>query len=704
MKKRIFPVPNPTVNLFPDTKQSNHDSIAEYDSHIENTDLFKIFETVHDYIYANDGLSTQQAFEEILKIIFTKIGDESASEGKNKFFITDLELNPQRKESTVAFRERIVSIFERAKKRYSDLFDEKDKIKLSDSSLAFTIQSFQNYRFADSRKDIKGAAFQKFVSSNLRGERGQFFTPDPVVNFMVDFMQPNSKLTFLDPACGTGGFLYAVLRYIRHNEHRETKGKSVNNRIYKNINGIEINPSVAEVAMLRTLLEGGSEKNILCTNALNNFTQMSKVAKEFGMQETEFKKKYDLILTNPPFGSQGKVTDKNILASYQLGYKWKNTGEKWIKTNLLQSGQSPEILFIERCIELLNDGGRLGIVLPIGILANSSLEYVREFIKSHTKIIAVVELPPDTFIPHGTGVRASLLFVQALDEKTLKQEIDKDYPVFFGISNKIGYMGNKKGQVIYKKDDNGNIIKNCEGRPVIDEDLSQICNDFKKKGVIKKDNTFYINHSELDRRIDAQYYRGEYVELRRALIKRKAVPLKDIVQIVTTRSSQLSIPSKLIRYIELSDVNPLYNELISYKELYVHEAPSRASFEVQEGDIITAVSGNSTGTKNHASALVTTEFSGCICTNGFRVLKTTNKINPFYLLAFMRTDYFLKQMYQKRTGAAIPAVSDDDFREILVLLPSRENQDKIAKKIKESFELRAKSRLLFNEIEEFQYV
>jgi len=105
MKKRIFPAPNPTIELFPDTKQPNHESIAEYDSHIENTDLFKIFETVHDYIYANDGLSTQQAFEEILKIIFTKIEDENTSECKNKFFITDLELNPREKKVQLHFAE-----------------------------------------------------------------------------------------------------------------------------------------------------------------------------------------------------------------------------------------------------------------------------------------------------------------------------------------------------------------------------------------------------------------------------------------------------------------------------------------------------------------------------------------------------------------------------------------------------------------------
>ncbi len=704
MKKKVFPTPNPDIDLFPDTKPANLNSIAEFNNHIENADLFKIFETVHNYIYANDGLSTHQAFEEILKIIFTKIEDENTLDDHSKFFISDLELDLQRKESITEFRNRITSIFEKAKKRYSNLFEDLDKIKLSNSSLAFTVQNFQGYRFAKSRKDIKGAAFQKFVSTNLRGERGQFFTPDPVVNFMVDFMKPNSKLKFIDPACGTGGFLYAVLRYIRHNESRATLEKSTYNKLYRNISGIEINPSVAEVAMLRTLLEGGNEKNILCANALKQIDQISNIAKEFGILEVEFRKKYDLILTNPPFGTQGRITDKKILASYQLGYKWKYNDKKWIKTNLLQIGQSPEILFIERCVDLLKIGGKLGIVLPIGIFANPSLGYVREFLNSHTKIIAIIDLPPETFIPYGTGVRTSLLFVQVLDEKILKQEMDKNYPVFFGISSKIGYMGNKKGSVIYKKDSNGNIIKDLEGRPIIDEDLSQIRKDYEQlmqTGNIEKDNTYCVRHSELNKRLDAQYYRGDYVKLRRKLLQMKAVPLKDIVTMLSSRSSQLSRPGTTIRYIELSDVNPLYNEIVSYKELYAHDAPSRASFEVHEGDIITAVSGNSTGTKNHASALVTKEFNDCICTNGFRVLKTNNKINPFYLLAFMRTDYFLKQMYQKRTGAAIPAVSDDGLKEILILLPSIEKQEKIAKKVKESFELRAKSRLLLSEIEAF---
>jgi type I restriction enzyme M protein len=131
--------------------------------------------------------------------------------------------------------------------------------------------------------------------------------------------------------------------------------------------------------------------------------------------------------------------------------------------------------------------------------------------------------------------------------------------------------------------------------------------------------------------------------------------------------------------------------------MLIHEAPSRASYDLREGYLITAIAGNSIGGIGHASAYVTKEFDGCVCTNGFRVL-IPKKVNPFYLLFYLRSDYFLNQIFQKRSGAAIPAVSDEDFRNILIPMPSIKEQETIAEKMKESLELRAKSRLLFEEL------
>lgn len=699
MKRRVFPTPksNLEFSFMPEImKNSYQRDILE--KHIDESDLFRIFGALHNHIYANDGLSTQQVFDEILKIIFAKIEDETYSGGKYKFFISDHEYDQVQAGESCEFRRRIEELFDRTKSRYSDVFENSDRLKLSNISLAFTVKHFQNYEFKGAEKDIKGAAFQKFVSNNLRRERGQFFTPDPVVNFMTRITKPSSKTKFLDPACGTGSFLYSVIKYVRNNESKNKESDLSSTQFYSNMNGIEINHSVARVAKLRLLLEGFNSSGVLCGNSLLNWKELSEIARKNDFGNYDLKGTYDLILTNPPFGSQGKITDKSFLIRFDLAHRWTKVYDAWNKEVSLQNGQSPEILFLERCIDLLNDEGVLGIVLPNGVFENPSFGYIREYIRKRAKILAVIALPPETFIPHGTGVKASLLFIQRLDEKKLQMAIKNDYNIFFSIFSKIGYEGNKNGSMIYKRNPDGEIVKDSKGKPVIDEDLSGIERDlqlFMKGKFIKNENTFCIKHSEVEDRLDANYYKPEYRLLKEKLVKTEAVRLTDVVDIISQKSQQLRRGNNKIRYVELSDVNPLYGELISYKEMYAYEAPSRASYELKEGYLITAVAGNSTGTKSHASALVTKDFSGCICTNGFRVLRPRN-INPFYFLSFLKSDCFLRQMYQKRTGAAIPAVSEDDLKNMLVPLPSTKEQEKIAKKIKDSFELRLRSRKLID--------
>jgi type I restriction enzyme M protein len=329
------------------------------------------------------------------------------------------------------------------------------------------------------------------------------------------------------------------------------------------------------------------------------------------------------------------------------------------------------------------------------------LGYVREYLRSNTKILASVTLPQETFIPHGTGVKASLLFLQKLSKDKLEEAIKDNYRIFFAIVEKIGYEGNKNGSTIYKKNKIGEIIRDERGKSIVDEDLTEILKYFclfrKNSSFIEKNNIFSIKYSELEDRLDAGYYKPEHRSLKKKLIKLNAFPLKEVVDIVTEKSKKLKNPEDKIKYVELSDVNSIYSELISYKEMLIHEAPSRASYDLREGYLITAIAGNSIGGIGHASAYVTKEFDGCVCTNGFRVL-IPKKVNPFYLLFYLRSDYFLNQIFQKRSGAAIPAVSDEDFRNILIPMPSIKEQETIAEKMKESLELRAKSRLLFEEL------
>jgi type I restriction enzyme M protein len=172
---------------------------------------------------------------------------------------------------------------------------------------------------------------------------------------------------------------------------------------------------------------------------------------------------------------------------------------------------------------------------------------------------------------------------------------------------------------------------------------------------------------------------------------KNAKKLSELVEIIKVKSKKLNIPDQIVEYVELSDINTHSFEIINSTSCQVHELPSRASYEIKAGDIITAVAGNSIGTKKHATALVTEEFDGCICTNGFRVLRNF-KIDPYFLLYFFKSDSFLKQVYMYRTGAAIPNVSDNDLSNILVNIPDPETVKSVSERMKSAFDLRQESK------------
>ena len=178
--------------------------------------LLKRFEEIHNYIYANDGLSTQQTLEEIIKILFIKIVDENNK--SNQFKISSDELNHLKQSSSAPnFVKRISSLLEETKKEFKDIFDADEKIRLSNIALGFTVNKLQAISLSDSSSDAKGLAFQKFLAHQEKDGRGQFFTPEPVVDFCVNIIQPKPDETIIDPACGSGGFLISSLKYILKN-------------------------------------------------------------------------------------------------------------------------------------------------------------------------------------------------------------------------------------------------------------------------------------------------------------------------------------------------------------------------------------------------------------------------------------------------------------------------------------------------------
>ncbi len=652
----------------------------ELDFGLNKTDkLLRKFEEIHNFIYANDGLSTQQTLEEFIKILFIKILDEREDIKLFKISSEEFELIKNSKK-TKSFSSRIGKLFYQTKSEYPDLFDKDEKIRLSDNSLSFIVNKLQSISLTDSSSDAKGLAFQKFISHHEKNGRGQFFTPEPIIDFCVKIIQPKLDETIIDPACGSGGFLFSALEYIK----TENANCNIEDIIKTNIFGFDINQSITRIAKMKLMLEANVLTNIHNTNSLNDIDEL-----KLKLENKKIVKGFDIVLTNPPFGTAGKITSKSVLSKFDLGYKWEKDDTGFIKTTKLQNAQVAEILFIERCIDLLKEGGRMGIVLPNGHFENPSLEYLRYYIKQKCKILAIVNLPQETFIPYGTGVKTSLLFLEK-DSKNVNTE----YTVFFSKITKLGYQGNKNGSPIYKKDKYGNTVKDSLNQPILDENFSSAVedyNNYKSQKNIGTENSYSIKYNELNGRFDYDFYSPETTRLLDRIKKNNARRLSEIVDIVKVKSKLLSKPNTKVEYVELSDINTPSFEIINSTEQYVYELPSRASYEIKTGDIITAIAGNSIGSRKHATALVTESYNGAICTNGFRVFRNF-KIDPYYLLYYFKSEYFLKQIYMLRTGAAIPNVSDYDLANVLISIPDEQTIKAIGDKVRKSFELREKSK------------
>ena len=273
--------------------------------------LLKRFEEIHDFIYANDGLSPQQTLNEFLKILFVKIFDENNH--LRLFHISSDEFQALRKNNSVTnIYERITELFEQTKTEYPDMFDSDERIKLSNMSLGFVVNKLQAISLTDSSNDAKGLAFQKFLSHKEKDGKGQFFTPEPVIDFCVEMIDPKLGESIIDPCCGSGGFIFSAFRHILKNAPHAKKEDLISNLIF----GMDINKDITKIARMKLLLEANVKSNIVCHNSLDDLDAVKLLLSE---HNENINKGFDVLLTNPPFGTAGKITDNQILTKFDLG-------------------------------------------------------------------------------------------------------------------------------------------------------------------------------------------------------------------------------------------------------------------------------------------------------------------------------------------------------------------------------------------------
>ncbi|RMG41211.1 MAG: restriction endonuclease subunit M/S [Methanobacteriota archaeon] len=620
--------------------------------------LASIFDVCHNYIYANEGVLKDQAFHEMVKILAMKFYDEKNNSENLLFGITSQEYKSLLANQTTSFEERMSRLFEMVKRQMGDFLSDA-YLKLSPLTLAYIVSQLQFIDLMHTPGDVKGEAFQAFIYRHQRGDRGEFFTPYPIVRLAVKILEPNPTDAIIDPACGSGGFLIEAIAYIRRN----FPNIAMSHYIKEKIRGVEFNPDIALSASMRIVFEGGTGKEIIRANALADIGDLDG--------------QFDIVLTNPPFGSKGKIKASKILKSYELAHKWRKSGNKtWERLGTLLSGQSPEILFIEKSLRLLKPGGRMAIVVPDGLLQNISNEHIRYWLRSQARILGVVSIPQEAFIPYGTGIKTSLMIVQKfhLSDKAQRN-------CFMARMEKIGY--DVKGQPIFKHDGTGRVNAG-ESQSIIDDDVDEIAqyySSFRKRVPFKSHKAFVVSKDLLNSRLDVEHYNPEDINLIAKLQLLGAKPLRDVADILTSKDDFRAIPSQEIRYIAISDVDARTMQVVSQQRMMAYEAPSRAKYRLQAGDIITAIAGASTGTYKHATAIITDDEDGAICSNGFAVIRNIRGVEPLYLLAYMRTKYFLRQVRRLITGHAIPSLSLDDLSNVLIFIPPRDEQLMLASRM-----------------------
>lgn len=451
----------------------------------------KTLKTCHNIIRNNDKLSPEAAFDEISKILFMKINFERDAKGSQVFTLEEYQKqkeieNEYNKNHHIENPKPFMQVkFDDTKKAYKDdhLFDENETIKIRENSFEQIIKILQVYNLSDTQDDVKGIAFEQFLGTTFRGELGQFFTPRTIVDFMVSILDPQEGEVICDPTCGSGGFLIKAFEYVREKIERDIK--DVKNGLRKQLEGEDYDSKSEEEQLLinkhidkmqqiinkelDTQQAGNKEKKIPesrmyslshnCIYGTDANPRMARTSKmnmimhgdgHGGVHHHDgllnvngiFEERFDVILTNPPFGSRvdktlkiteaDRFTDEKLIAKYTERYGQEYTKAlKQVNDNigkpildLYDTGKMSgltEVLFMERCLRLLKKGGRMGMVLPEGVLNTSNLAKVREYFEGRAKIILICSIPQDVFIAAGATVKPSLVFFKRFTEEEEKQ-------------------------------------------------------------------------------------------------------------------------------------------------------------------------------------------------------------------------------------------------------------------------------------------
>jgi type I restriction enzyme M protein len=649
--------------------------------------LKSAFRAIRNYLAANNIGATRDEVlaQQIINIIFCKIYDE-------RFTAPDdiVTVRAGVGEDAQIVKDRILELFDKVRKQYKEVFDKSDDISLDMNSIVYVVGELQNYCLIDVERDIIADAFETFIGHALKGGQGQFFTPRNVVKMMVEIVNPGEDDLIIDPACGSGGFLIEALRHVW--KKLDEKGKKYSwkkDDIQKmkmefalnNICGIDKDYFLSKVAKAYMVIIGDGQSGIFTEDSLEvpkNWTAQAK-------QKIALNK-FSVLLTNPPFGKDIKIVSEEKLKQYDLAYNWKKTGVQYEKTGKLKVEETPQIIFIERSLQFLKDGGKMGIVLPETFFHAPNSKYVLEYMQRNNNILWIIDIPHNTFRPHNNAKCVIIIFEKNVPQKPF---------INMAVAEEMGH--NHQGKEIYRWDYKTKSINQAE----LWDDIPLILNEFKSSKFAKY--CFKVNYKECVKTsvfVPRYYWQNKTLEIAQIAKNENLmlVPLKQLIEekIITFFDGDGSPPAEYkgmgeYPYIRVKDIVnwEIYKDPTAKIPEKIYNLFKVGKKQLREKDIVYVRRGSY---RIGSVAMVSPYDTEVLLTREILVLRivdANNKYNltPYYLLYLLSHALVSMQSFNKvLIETTLPNIADR-WRETKLPISKDENKRKrISRKIEKVIE------------------
>lgn len=716
----------------------------------QNKSLKALIEEMEDEVLANAGVDV---FEELFKLIFTKLYDEWYSGQGNRRTTRLMEFR-NTGQTEAALKTKIQDLFDKAKKKWEGVFSEDAKISLSPSHLSVCVSSLENVKLFNSNLDVVDEAFEYLINKSSKGEKGQFFTPRYVIDMCVKMLNPQYDEYMIDTAAGSSGFpvhtIFHVWRQILEDEglsashlfSLEEKPPRCREYVQEQVFAIDFDEKAVRVARTLNLIAGDGETNVLHLNTLDyemwdevtgqeewddiynsGFKRLKRQRPKGSKDYREFQ--FDVLMANPPFA--GDIKETRIINHYDLA---KKANGKW------ETKVGRDILFIERNLDFLKPGGRMAIVLPQGRFNNSSDKNIRDFIAERCRILAVVGLHGNTFKPH-TGTKTSVLLVQKWNDDPNIGALcprQDDYNIFFATMQKSGK--DNSGEKIYVKnsDGSGEFLLDVHDHLIIDHDLfnhegktqdgiAEAFIEFAKKenfsffklspsvapfDAVKYErlmdgleavelNLIEVVKHNITFRFDSEFFETKYIEAEKA-IKSKNIALLDSIASWITQGPNPNFSDDKNGVHCLNGRNIAGGTVAYEGSDYISESEYKnlERFQINKNDILITLKGyGSIGKIGFVSTAKKSIFSRDI---GIIRLKN-NIINPAYLFVFLLSKYGKLTIDRGSTGGTGQRTLTTTYLKNMYI-PRFKFEDFIGEFIHKSEEILQKSSLIYKQAED----